>query len=125
MTIVTMMERKECVEIDPAQFFQQFNLQADRDMHDLIFDVFEDVARILGREETQYLKIDYDNLRDSLDGVATLAQKFGLRHLSRVAQDVKLCVDENDLVAVSSTIQQLLGVGEQPLFAIWDMPIHS
>jgi hypothetical protein len=26
---------------------------------------------------------------------------------------------------VSSTIQQLLGVGEQPLFAIWDMPIHS
>ena len=125
MTIVTMMERKECVEIDPAQFFQQFNLQADRDMHDLIFDVVEDVARTLGREETQYLKIDYDNLRDSLDSVATLAQKFGFGHLSRVAQDVKLCVDENDLVAVSSTIQQLLGVGEQPLFAIWDMPIHS
>ena len=125
MTIVTMMERKECVEIDPAQFFQQFNLQADRDRHDLIFDVVEDVARNLGREETQYLKTDYDNLRDSLDSVATLAQKFGLRHLSRVAQDVKLCVDENDLVAVSSTFQQLLGVGEQSLFAIWDMPIHS
>ena len=125
MTIVTMMERKECVEIDPAQFFQQFNLQADRDMHDLIFDVVEDVARNLGREETEYLKTDYDNLRDSLDSVATLAQKFGLRHLSRVAQDVKLCVDENDLVAVSSTFQQLLGVGEQSLFAIWDMPIHS
>ena len=119
-----MMERKECVEIDPAQFFQQFNLQADRDMHDLIFDVVEDVARTLGREETEYLKTDYDNLRDSLDSVATLAQKFGLRHLSRVVQDVKLCVDENDLVAVSSTIQQLLGFGEQPLFAIWDMPIN-
>ena len=125
MTIVTMMERKECVEIDPAQFFQQFNLQADRDMHDLIFDVVEDVARTLDREETEYLKTDYDNLRDSLDSVATLAQKFGLRHLSRVAQDVKLCVDENDLVAVSSTFQQLPGVGEQSLFAIWDMPIHS
>ncbi len=125
MTIVTMMERKECVEIDPAQFFQQFNLQADRDMHDLIFDVVEDVARTLGREETEYLKTDYDNLRDSLDSVATLAQKFGLRHLSRVAQDVKLCVDENDLVAVFSTFQQLLGLGEQSLFAIWDMPIHS
>ena len=125
MTIVTMMERKECVEIDQAQLFQQFNLQADRDRHDLIFDVVEDIARILGREETQYLKTDYDNLRDSLDSVASRAQKFGLRHLSRVAQDVKLCVDENDLVAVSSTFQQLLGVGEQSLFAIWDMPIHS
>lgn len=125
MTIVTMMEWKECVEIDPAQFFQQFNLQADRDMHDLIFDVVEDVARTLGREETEYLKTDYDNLRDSLDSVATLAQKFGLRHLSLVAQNVKLCVDENDLVAVFSTFQQLLGLGEQSLFAIWDMPIHS
>ena len=125
MTILTMMERKECVEIDQAQLFQQFNLQADRDRHDLIFDVVEDIARTLGREETQYLKTDYDNLRNSLDSVATLAQKSGLRHLSRVAQDVKLCVDENDLVAVSSTFQRLLHVGEQPLFAIWDMPIHS
>jgi hypothetical protein len=31
MTIVTMMERKERVEIDQAQFLEQFNLQADRD----------------------------------------------------------------------------------------------
>ena len=125
MTIVTMMERKECVEIDQAQLFQQFNLQADRDRHDLIFDVVEDIARILGRVETQYLKTDYDNLRDSLDSVVTLSQKFGFGHLSRVAQDVKFCVEGNDLVAVSSTFQRLLRVGEQSLFAIWDMPIYS
>ncbi|MGB0299340.1 MAG: hypothetical protein ACPGC3_07770, partial [Paracoccaceae bacterium] len=75
--------------------------------------------------ETQYLKIDYDNLRDSLDSVATQAQKFGFGHLSRVAQDVKLCVDGNDLIAVSSIFQRLLRVGEQPLFAIWEMPIYS
>jgi cupin superfamily acireductone dioxygenase involved in methionine salvage len=124
VTIVTMMERKECVEIDQAQLFQQFNMQADRGRHDLIFDVVEDVARTLGREETEYLKTDYDNLRDSLDGVATLAQKFGFGHLSRVAQDVKLCVDGNDLVAVSSTFQRLIRVWEQSLFSIWDMPIH-
>ena len=125
MTILTMMERKECVEIDQAQLFQQFNLQADRDRHDLIFDVVEDIARILGRAETQYLKTDYDNLPDSLDSIVTLAQKFGFGHLSRVAQDVKLCVDGNDLVAVSSTFQRLIRVWEQSLFAIWDMPIHS
>ena len=125
MTIVTMMERKECVEIDQAQLFQQFNLQADRERHDLIFDVVEDIVRILGRAETQYLKTDYDSLRDSLDSVVTLSQKFGFGHLSRVAQDVKFCVDGNDLVAVSSTFQRLLRVGEQSLFAIWDMPIYS
>ena len=125
MTIVTMMERKECVEIDQAQLFQQFNLRADRDRHDLIFDVVEDIARILGRAETQYLKTDYDNLRDSLHSVVTLAQKFVFGHLSYVAQDVKFCVDRNDLVAVSSTFQRLLRVGEQSLFAIWDMPIYS
>ena len=125
MTIVTMMERKECVEIDQAQLFQQFNLQADRDRHDLIFDVVEDIARILGRAETQYLKTDYDDLRDSLDSVVTLGRQFGFGHLSRVAQDVKNCVDGKDLVAVSSTFPRLLRVGEQSLFAIWDMPIYS
>ena len=40
-----MTKRKECVEIDQAQLFQQFNLQADRDRHDLIFDVVEDIAK--------------------------------------------------------------------------------
>jgi hypothetical protein len=105
--------------------FQLFNLQADRDKHDLIFDVVEDVARTLGRAETQYLKTDYDNLRESLDSIVTLAQKFGFGHLLRVAKDVKLCVEGNDFVAVSSTFQRLLRVGEQSLFAIWDMPIYS
>ena len=80
--------------------FQLFNLQADRDKHDLIFDVVEDIARILGCAETQYLKTDYDNLRESLDSIVTLAQKFGFGHLSRVAKDVKLCVEGNDFVAV-------------------------
>jgi hypothetical protein len=65
--------------------FQLFNLQADRGKHDLIFDVVEDIARILGCAGTQYLKTDYDNLRDSLDSFATLAQKFGFGHLLRVA----------------------------------------
>ena len=105
--------------------FQLFNLQADRDKHDLIFDVVEDIARILGCAETQYLKTDYDNLRESLDSIETLAQKFGFRHLLRVAKDVKLCVEGNDFVAVSSTFQRLLRVGEQSFFAIWDMPIYS
>ena len=125
MTIVTMMERKECVEIDQAQLFQQFNLEADRDRHDLIFDVVEDIAKILGRAEAQYLKMDYNDLCESLDNIITLGRKFGFGRLSRVAQDVQACVDANHFVAVSSTFQRLLRVGEQSLFAIWDMPIYS
>jgi hypothetical protein len=70
--------------------FQLFNLQADRDKHDLIFDVVEDIARILGCAETQYLKTDYDNLRDSLDSIVTLAQKFGFGHLSRVREGCEI-----------------------------------
>lgn len=125
MTIVTMMERKECVEIDQAQLFQQFNVEADRDRHDLILDVVEDIAKILGRSGAQYLKMDYNDLCESLDNIITLGRKFGFGRLSRVAQDVQACVDANDFVAVSSTFQRLLRVGEQSLFAIWDMPIYS
>ena len=93
MTIVTMMERKESVEIDQAQFLEQFNLQADRDRHDLIFDVVEDIARILGRAEAQYMKSNYDELRDSLNKITNLGRQFGFGNLSRVAQDVMICVD--------------------------------
>jgi hypothetical protein len=125
MTIVTMMERKESVEIDQAQFLEQFNLQADCDRHDLIFDVVEDIAQILGRAEAQYMKSNYDELRDSLNKITNLGRQFGFGHLSRVAQDVMICVDANDFVSVSSTFQRLLRVGEQSLFAIWDMPIYS
>lgn len=125
MTIVTMMERKESVEIDQAQFLEQFNLQADRDRHDLIFEVVEDIARILGRAEAQYMKSNYDELRDSLNKITNLGRQFGFGNLSRVAQDVMICVDANDFVSVSSTFQRLLRVGEQSLFAIWDIPIYS
>ena len=112
MTIVTMMERKECVEIDQAQLFQQFNLQADRDRHDLIFDVVEDIARILGRAETQYLKTDFDNFRDSLDNIVTLAQNFGFRKLSHGMQDVKFYAEGNGLSVEPSIFQLLRRVGE-------------
>jgi hypothetical protein len=47
-----MTKQKECVAIDQAQLFQQFNLQAYRDRHDLIIDCVEDITRITGRAET-------------------------------------------------------------------------
>ena len=112
MAIVSMMGQKECGEIVQAQLFQQFNLQADRDRHDLIFDVVEDIARILGRAETQYLKTDFDNFRDSLDNLVTLAQNFGFGKLSRSMQDVKFYAEGNGLSVEPSIFQRLLRVGE-------------
>ena len=71
------------------------------------------------------MKSNYDELRDSLNKITNLGRQFGFGNLSRVAQDVMICVDANDFVSVSSTFQRLLRVGEQSLFAIWDMPIYS
>ena len=112
MTIVTMMERKECVESVQTQLFQQFNLQADRDRLDLIFDIVDAIARILGLAETQYLKTDFDNFRDSLDNIVTLVQNFGFGKLSRSMQDVKFYAEGNGLSVEPSIFQLLLCVGE-------------
>ena len=89
MAIALMMERKECVESVQTQLFQQINLQADRDRLDLIFDIVDAIAIILGLAETQYLETDFDNFRDSLDNIVTLVQNFGFGKLSRSMQDVK------------------------------------
>ena len=108
MTIVTMMGQKECSEIVQAQLFQQLNLPADRDRRDLMFDI----ASTLGRAETQYLKTDFDNFRDSLDNVVTLVQNSGFGKLSRSMQDVKFYAEGNGLSVEPSIFQWLLRVGE-------------
>ena len=108
MTIVTMMERKECVEIDQAQLFQQLNLPADRDRRDLMFDI----ASTLGRAETYYLKTDFDNFRDSFNNIVTLAQNFGFGKLSHGMQDMKFYAEGNGLSVEPSIFRLLLRVGE-------------
>jgi hypothetical protein len=94
-----MMERKECVEIDQAQLFQQFNLQADRDRHDLIFFPGPTISSVATQARVWTSIVFY--------------------------QGLEICVKTNNFVAVPSTIQRRLCVGEQSLFAIWDMPIYS
>lgn len=112
MAIVSMMGQKECSESVQAQLFQQFNLHADRDRLDLIFDIVDAIARILGRAETHYLKTDFDNFRDSLDNLVTLAQNFGLGKLSHSMQGVKFYAEGNGLSVEPSIFQRLLRVGE-------------
>ena len=108
MTIVTMMGQKECSEIVLTQLFQQLNLPADRDRRDLMFDI----ASTLGRAETQYLKTDFDNFRDSLDNLVTLAQNFGFGKLSHGMQDMKFYAEGNGLSVEPSIFRLLLRVGE-------------
>ena len=125
MAIASMMGQKECGESVQTQLFQQFNLQVDRDRLDLIFDLVDAIARILGLAETQYLKTDFDDFRDSLNNIVTLAQNFGFGKLSHSMQDVKFYAEGNGLSVEPSIFQRLLRVGEQSLFALWDMPIQS
>ena len=125
MAIASMMGQKECGESGQTQLFQQFNLQADRDRLDLIFDIVNAIARIPGRAGTQYLKTGFDNFRDSLDNIVTLAQNFGFGKLSHSMQDVKFYAEGNGLSVEPSIFQRLLRVREQSLFALWDMPIYS
>ena len=108
MAIVSMMGQKECGESVQAQLFQQFNLHADRDRRDLMFDI----ASTLGRAETHYLKTDFDNFRDSLDNLVTLAQNFGFGKLSHSMQGVKSYAEGNGLSVEPSIFQRLLRVGE-------------
>ena len=112
MAIMSMMGQKECGEIVQAQLFQQFNLQADRDRLGLIFDLVDAIARILSLAETQYLKTDFDDFRDSLDNIVTLAQNFGFGKLSHSMQDVKFYAEANGLSVEPSIFQRLLRVGE-------------
>ena len=68
-----MTKRKECVAIGQAQLFQQFNLQAYRDRHDLIIDCVEDITRITGTDDLYNYADEYgihnETLREVLGHV--------------------------------------------------------
>lgn len=49
-----------------------------------------------------------------------IADQIGMHMLSRVATDVTMAIDDNNTVAIASTLARLLRIGERSLTAIWD-----
>lgn len=125
MTIIPMHDPQERVHINAELITACLNETAQPDQDSQIFCVVEAIAETLGEMETYYHAHDFNRLQHSNDQLAILARKYGFYSLDAVACDVLTTLRQTDFVALGAVLSRLLRVGEQSLYAIWDLPRKS
>ncbi|GEM_PF-2181133 len=125
MTILTMQDRQERVHINADLITAMLGETAHSDQDSQIFCVVEAIAETLGEMETRFQAHDMPALRNSADRLTQLSRKYGFYSLDAVARDVLITLRQNDFVALGAVLCRLLRVGEQSLYAIWDLPRKS
>ena len=88
---------------------------------DVVCRALEEMAARLSHIDKSYRAGDWDDLRKNARGLGAIAEQLGIMILSKVARDVKTCVDIGDPVATAATISRLMRVGESSLTEVWDM----
>lgn len=122
MTIIQMQEPQERVHINAELIATLLTETPSADQDSQIFCVVEAIAETLGEMETHYHAHDFHTLQRSTDKLTILARQYGFYSLDAVARDVLTTLRQADFVAVGAVLYRLLRVGEQSLYAIWDLP---
>jgi hypothetical protein len=120
-----MQDPQERVHINAELIATYLTEPAQSDQDSQIFCVVEVIAETLGEMETHYHAHDFRNLQRSTDQLTILARKYGFYSLDAVARDVLTTLNQTDFVALGAVLTRLLRVGEQSLYAIWDLPRKS
>ncbi len=104
----------ECLE---ALYHRLGEEQAD----DVLCRAMEELAIRLKQSEKQYRAGTSRELRKSVHALIGIADQIGMLTLARVAEDVTICIDSGDWVALGATFARLARTGDQSLTAIWDL----
>jgi len=81
----------------------------------------EEMAIRLKQSEKFYRAGASKDLRKTAHSLIAIADQIGMQTLARVAEDVVVCVDSGDWVALGATFSRLVRTGDQSLTAIWDL----
>lgn len=81
----------------------------------------EEMAIRLKQSEKMYRAGASRDLRKTVRSLVAIADQIGMQTLSRVAEDVVVCIDSGDWVALGATFARLVRTGDQSLTAIWDL----
>lgn len=88
---------------------------------DVVCRALEEMAARLSHIEKSYRGGAWDDLRKNARGLGAIADQLGITMLTKVARDVKSCVEVGDQVAIAATVARLVRVGESSLTEVWDM----
>lgn len=81
----------------------------------------EELAVRLAHSERFYRKGNRAEMRKCTRSMRAIGEQIGMEKLSRIAEDVAICIDDGDEVALAATLSRLIRTGEQSLSEIWNI----
>jgi len=122
VSAVLRMEHKEQIRLDREQLEALYASLGPTGADMVLGNALEDLALTLARLARHDREGRTDALRTDLRQLIALARQVGMTLLARVARDVLDLSESNDTAAFAATMARLERIGEDSLFAVWDIP---
>ncbi len=121
MKQISQIKPRESVRVDQERLSALYAQLGESSAEDVVCRAMEELALRLSHCDRLFRTGDMQELRKSARSLIAIAEQIGMDDVSRVANDVTVCVDAQDDVAIAATLQRLMRSGEGSLTAVWDM----
>ncbi|MEO0391199.1 MAG: hypothetical protein AAF218_09705 [Pseudomonadota bacterium] len=121
MSNITQLQHCEAVQVDHDRLGELYLQLGEHSAEDVVCRAMEEVSMRMTHCERYYRKGDMTNLRKSVRSMIAIGEQIGMLAVARVAQDVVVCIDRADPIALGATLARLMRAGEGSLSAVWDL----
>lgn len=118
---VTAFIPSDRVRLDSERLETLYAKLGEEGADNVLCRAMEEMAVRIKQCEKMYRAGSSRDLRKTVHSLIAIADQIGLTTLSRVANDVVICIDSGDWVALGATFARLVRSGDQSLTAIWDL----
>ena len=118
---VLHMRPSEPVSVDQERLGALYSQLGEAGAEDVVCRAMEELALRMSHCDALYAEKNWTDLRKNTRSLIAIADQIGMHALSRVANDVTRCIDDQNHTTVAATLARLLRIGERSLTAIWDM----
>ena len=112
---VVVLCPREVISIETPALIDPAEIDAPGSFAPIAEDAVEDMVVYLAGIEAAWAAGEFKRLGTTLDHVATLAARIGLKDVAHVAQEALKLADAKDQVALAAVIARLVRVGEASL----------
>ena len=121
MKHVTQIKPKESVDVDQDRLSALYAQLGDVSAEDVVCRAMEELALRLSHCDRLYRTSALADLRKSVKSLVAIADQIGMSAVSMVAGHVTDCIDQENNIALASTLGRLMRIGEESLTTMWDL----
>ncbi|GFE64709.1 hypothetical protein [Litoreibacter roseus] len=121
MSDIIKLKFVERVILDPDRLVELCVSLGDAGAEELISLTMEELSCGLGRVEEAYTAQNWSIMSAEARQLSNAADHIGMQTFVTVVADVVTCVEQQDFIALSATLERLRRIADKSLNAMWDM----